>query len=93
MRTFFAIVEDPDLPEDDRDCPLLWVGTQYDEIRSVAELAQYIADYCSIPYGIVTKLEEDSRIAFEPSYIQSLAEDLFKRALLEIKVDLEAESN
>ena len=90
---FFATVEDPNLPEDDPNYLLLEVGTNYDEIRSVAELAQSIADYCSIPYSIVTKLEENSIEPFEPSYIQSLAEDLFKRALLEIKSDFEAESD
>ena len=93
LRTFFATVEDPDLPEDDPNYLLLWVGTNYDEIRSVAELCQSIADYCSIPYSIITKLEDDSRQPFEPSYIQSLAEDLYKRALLEIKADFETESD
>ena len=83
LRTFFAVVEDHDLPENESDDGiLLWVGTDYDEIRgSVAQLAQSIAKYASIPYRIVVRLEEDSREYFEPSYTQSFAEHFRNQTL------------
>ena len=82
LRTFFAVVEDHDLAEaEDQDSVLLWVNNDYDEIRSIAELANLIAKYCSIPYEIMVKLEDDSVEPFEPSYVQSLAEHLRNQIL------------
>ena len=94
LRTFFATVEDLNLPNDEDDnYLLLWIGRNYDEIRTCAELAQQIAQYCSIPYKIITKLENDSREPFEPSYTQSLAEDFFGKAIAKLEADLQAESD
>lgn len=81
LRTFFAVVEDPDLPEE--EYILLWVGTTYDEINSVSQLRQSVADFCSIPDEIAIKLSEDSAEHFEPSNLQSFAEHLFNQGTAE----------
>ena len=92
LRTFFATVEDLNL-SDEENYLLLWIGTSYDEIRSIAQLQNQIADYCSLPDNIIIKLEQDKSEPFEPSYVQSLAEYLFTKATTQTQADLKAESD
>jgi len=76
LRTFFATVESLDLPEDENSL-LLWVGTSYDEIKSVDGLQQSIADYGSLSSQILQNLEADSKQSFNPTPLQRSTENLF----------------
>ena len=76
MRTFFATVEDPNLPEDE-DSLLLWIGTKYDEIKLVDELQLSIADYTRLNDEIIQNLEADSKQPFKSTPLQQLTENLF----------------
>ena len=82
MRTFFAIVQDPDLPEDedsDEDDLIAWIGNSYDSIKSVKQLQGLLTPYGgTIPKDIASSLKQDSKEPFTPSSLQVSMEKLFQ---------------
>ena len=53
LETFFASVHARDFP---RGEPLLEIGTQVREVRTVSELAERIQGYATLPSEVVTTL-------------------------------------
>ena len=52
MRTFFAQVHDLTKEESENDL-VLWIGDNYDEIKSLKGLIEAIAEYAVIPEDIL----------------------------------------
>ena len=75
LRTFFATIEDPSLP--DKDCLLLWVGNSYDEITTLNQLYVVTCNYFTMPDDIILKLDRDSQQPFQPTPLQIQTENLF----------------
>ncbi len=77
LNTYFCIIEDlsiepPENEEDEEIDPIvLWVGSNYDEVLSLEDLCDKIADYATIPSDILDKLKQDSTESFKPSFVQS----------------------
>jgi hypothetical protein len=64
LETFFGIVCDTRLPEEDEI--RLWVGTSFRELTSVSDLALAVIDYAELPAEIVASLVQDYA-SHEPS--------------------------
>ena len=77
LRTYFCIIQDFNIDDEEADPTILWVGTNYDEIMTVEKLCQQIADYVIIPDEIVVELTQDALEPFEPSPVQALFRNVF----------------
>ena len=61
LGTFFAQVIDPTQPEDDERHVPLWVGTDVEEIVSVAALVTALSDWAVRPESITAQLAADQQ--------------------------------
>ena len=84
MRTFFALVcqEPPDDRPDDDPKTLVWVGTDYDEIKTLEPIIEAVAPWADISQETQQKLLADQKegATYQPSAIQSWVEELAQAA-------------
>jgi hypothetical protein len=73
--TFFAQVFDLSIEDDVEGC-LLWIGTAFQEIPTVAALQARLAGWATIPPDIVNRLTRDQQAATPPTPLQQWAYQL-----------------
>lgn len=83
LRSLFAAVHDLGLeqqaeedPDSDVESLVLWVGANYDEIKSVDKLKEKIAAYAVLPPEMEAQLQADveAGTSYVPSGVQKWAE-------------------
>lgn len=73
LGTFFAQIEDLTIPVDDERHIVLWIGTEVQEIGTVAALIATLHGIVALPAQIQAQLEHDQRaIGFRPNFGLSL---------------------
>lgn len=73
LGTFFAQIEDLTIPADDERHIVLWVGTDVQELRTVAALSNALHGIVTLPAQIQAQLAHDQRtIGFRPNFGLSL---------------------
>ena len=80
LLTYFCIIQNLNIDKNEADPIILWVGVNYDEVRTVEEFAGTIPNYLIIPVDIVVKLKQDAREPYEPTYhaLQSILDSYQK---------------
>jgi hypothetical protein len=69
LGTFFAQIEDITIPADDERHIVLWVGTEVQELATVAALIDALHGIVSLPAQIQAQLAHDQRtIGFRPNF-------------------------
>ena len=69
LGTFFAQIEDVTIPADDERHIVLWVGTEIEELVTVAALTDALHSVVALPAHIKAQLEHDQRtIGFRPNF-------------------------
>ena len=58
---------------------LLWVGDDYDQIKSLEKLQERIVHYISMNASISQKCRKDASLPFNPSRLQQQMEALFAK--------------
>ena len=72
LQTFFAQAFDPSV-EDEAEADLLWIGTAFQEIPTVAALQAQLTGWAIIPPDIVDRLIRDQQAATPPTPLQRWA--------------------
>ncbi len=82
MGTFFAQVLDQALPYPDEE-PVLWLGTEFDEIQTVAELVKQVRPYGVVSERVAAQLQRDQRQdgSTSPGSLEALLHRLAGRLL------------
>jgi hypothetical protein len=72
LQTFFAQAFEPSV-EDEAEADLLWIGTAFQEIPTVAALQAQLTGWATLPPAIVTRLTGDQQAATPPTPLQRWA--------------------
>jgi len=72
LATFFAQAFNPAI-EDEAEADLLWIGTAFQEIPTVAALQAQLTGWATIPPAIVERLTCDQQAATPPTPLQRWA--------------------
>ena len=72
LATFFAQAFNPAI-EDEAEADLLWIGTAFQEISTVAALQAQLTGWASIPPDVVERLTRDQQAATLPTPLQRWA--------------------
>ena len=72
LQTFFAQAFDPSV-EDEAEADLLWIGTAFQEIPTVAALQAQLTGWATIPPAIEERLTCDQQAATPPTPLQRWA--------------------
>ena len=79
LQTFFAQAFDPSV-EDEAEADLLWIGTAFQEISTVAALQAQLTGWAIIPPAIADCLTRDQQAATPPTPLQRWALQLLYNA-------------
>ena len=72
LATFFAQAFNPAI-EDEAEADLLWIGTAFQEIPTVAALQAQLTGWATIPPDVVDRLTRDQQAATPPTPLQRWA--------------------
>jgi len=78
LGTLFAQVFDPAIADDEEAC-LLWIGTAFQAIPTVAALQARLAGWATIPAAVVDRLTRDQQAATPPTPLQRWVHQFLER--------------